>query len=159
MTETRPDEILNGADNTSDENSTAPTEPQEQTANDTMPDYLGKPNAPLEAPAPAIADTPPSPDAPDKTEGDGDKAIPSNVINGVFGDKQTSAKEAEKQPVEQDSPEKDAPAQKRGGRPPKAEKADKEPPADMSAPVFQAGGSHSADGAGSRLRADGKIHS
>ena len=127
MTETKPDEILNGAEYTPDENLSAPTEQQEQTANDTQNDYLNKPDAPpLETPAPDISDTLPTSDVPEKTDGDGEVVIPSNVISGVFGNKQAAENEAEKQAAEQDNPEKDAPAQKRGGRPPKADKSEKE---------------------------------
>jgi hypothetical protein len=127
MTETKPDEILNGAEYTPDENLSAPAEQQEQTANDTLTDYLNKSDAPpLETPAPDMSDTLPAPDSPEKTDGDGEVVIPSNVINGVFGDKQAAENEAEKQAAEQDNPEKDAPAQKRGGRPPKADKSEKE---------------------------------
>lgn len=57
MTETKTDEILDGVDNAPDEKPTAPAAQQEQTANDTISDYLGKPDAPLEAPAPEIAET------------------------------------------------------------------------------------------------------
>jgi hypothetical protein len=67
MTETKPDEILNGAEYTPDENLTAPAEQQEQTANDTQNDYLNKPDAPpLETPAPDISDTLPTSDVPEK---------------------------------------------------------------------------------------------
>ena len=87
MTETKPDEILNGAEYTPDETPTAPTEQQEQTANDKPIDYLTKPDAPpIETPSPDIADTSPAPEATDKTDSDSDKPIPSNLIKGAFGD-------------------------------------------------------------------------
>ena len=96
MTETKPDEILNGTEHTPNENHTVTAEQQEQTANDTTLDFHNKPDAPpFEATVPDVADTPPAPDAPDKADGDGDKAVPSNLIEGVFGEKQTAAKEAE----------------------------------------------------------------
>jgi len=74
-----------------------------------------------ESPAPDMADkaTAPMPSI-------GEVVVPSNVIEGVFGEKQASAKEAKKQDMEQekakpDKAEKEASTNKRASRAPKVE--------------------------------------
>ena len=110
-----------------------PSDTPEQSGDDSVLDSISKPDATLDTPTPDIADTPPTPDVPDVADGDGEAVIPSNVISGSFGDKQASAEnEADRENVEQGKPDNDAPAQRRGSRPPKADKPDKEPQADKS---------------------------
>ena len=50
---------------------------------------------------------------------DNEAAKITNVINGVFGEKQATVKKAEKQSAEQDNTEKDAPTKKHNSNPSK----------------------------------------
>lgn len=125
MAEKNENEVLIGADTSQEnttpvENLTAPGEqPQAETPG------LDTDKQP-ENPALGIADTPPE-------VADGDVVIPSNVIDGLFEDRRAAAKEAEKKAAELGAGEKDAPAKKRVGRPPKA---DKQPQAEKRITVF-----------------------
>jgi len=90
---------------------------------------INKPDAtPLETPEPYISDTSPI-EAP--AVEDGDIVIPSTVIDGLFENKRSAAKEAEKQAAEMDKWGKDAPEPKRG-RPPREDKAGREPQTEKS---------------------------
>ena len=85
------------------------------------------------SPAPDIGggEAPPAQPQADRPElPDGEVAAPSNVIDGIFENKEAAAEEIKEQPAEADKTEQDAPTpKKRGGRPPK-DNAEKAPDAD-----------------------------
>ena len=134
MAEANAYEVLNGADTsqeekTPDENIAPPTEAEnaEHAADGITP---GEQPEQSESEAPQTeqpqSETPgqeqesdtPSLDNPEAPEvADGDSPLPSNVIDGQFGDKRAAAKDAE-----QDNGEKDTPVPKRRGRQPKEDK-------------------------------------